>query len=169
MRSIVLLAVASAAVLTSAASASSAEWLTKVDEDVFSGKSTAVMIGGSGAQLNVYMACDGDRRNSLAVIFKAEEGVVEDVDGELVLKTDDEEPLRYSVRSYNHNDTYGGFLVELTPEEASKLVASIKGAKRRVIAGLQVAALDIKASNTLATSGSTRAAEQFAKACELPG
>jgi hypothetical protein len=167
MKSTLFLAVASLAILTSAATASSAEWLTKVDEDVFSGKSTAVMIGGSGAQLNVYLSCDGDRKNSLAVIFKAEEGVVEDVDGELVLKADDAEPLRYAVRSYNHNDSYGGFLVELQPEEASKLVAIIKGAKKRVVAGLQVTALDIKASNTLATTGSTKAAEQFAKACEL--
>ncbi|MDH4413071.1 MAG: hypothetical protein QE484_07175 [Rhizobium sp.] len=167
MKSIVFLAVASAALLTSAATTFSAEWLTKVDEDVFSGKSTAVMIGGSGAQLNVYLSCDGDRKNSLAVIFKADEGVVEDVDGELVLKADDAEPFRYAVRSYNHNDDYGGFLAELTPEDASKLVASIKGAKKRVIAGLQVAALEIKASNTLATTGSTKAAELFAKACEL--
>jgi hypothetical protein len=166
MKSTVFLAVASVAILTSSATAFSSDWLTKVDEDVFSGKSTAVMIG-SGTQLNVYLSCDGERKNSLAVIFKAEEGIVEEVDGELVVKTDDAEPHRYAVKSYNHNDSYGGFLAELTPEEASKLVASIKGAKRRVVAGLQVTAFDMKVSNTLATIGSTRAAEQFAKACEL--
>lgn len=167
MKSSIFLAAASLTFLSSAVAALSADWYTKVEEDLFSGKNTAVMIGGTNAQLSVYISCDGDRKNNIAVIFKVNEAIVEDVQGELLIKADDAEPARFAVKSYNHNDSYGGFQAELSPEEASKLVGSIKTAQKRVIAGLQVAAFDMKASNTLQTIGSTRAAEQFAKACEL--
>ncbi len=167
MKSFRTLAITSVTMMMTVTDGWSAEWTTKVDEDVFSGKSTAVMIGGVGAQLSLYMACDGDRKNTLAVIFQAKDGIIEGVGGELVLKADDLEAVRFSVESYNHNDSYGGFIVDLTAEEAGKLVQSIKSAKRRVVAGLQVPAMDIKASNTLATSGSTKSADLFGKACEL--
>ncbi|WP_205910289.1 hypothetical protein, partial [Rhizobium sp. FKY42] len=135
--------------------------------DVFSGKNTATMIGGLVGPISVYLSCDGEHQNKLAVIFKVKDGVAEGINGEIVLKADDGEVSRFQSKSYDHNDKYGGFAAELTPDEAKKLIAGIKVAKKRVIIGLQVPGVDMKISHTLNVSGSKKASETYAKACDV--
>lgn len=167
MKSIKSIIVAFIASCGGLAVAHAADWNTQVQEDVFSGKNTAIMIGGIFAPLNVYLSCDGDRNNKLAVIFKMDDKMPEGVPGEVVIKTDDGEITRYQTKSYEHNDSYGGFATELTAEDAGKLISAIRVAKKRVLVGLQVAAIDMKGSHTFSASGSKKAAELFAKTCEL--
>jgi hypothetical protein len=156
--------------LFASAAANAAEWSTKVDEDVFSGKNTAIMMGGVLGSLSVYLSCDADRNTKAALIFKSgKDGIAEGIKGEIVFKVDDQETLRFDAESYQHNDNYGGFAADLEGEQAQALLTEIKTAKKRILTGLQVPSVDLKQSETLGASGSTTAATSFIKTCEIEG
>lgn len=157
-----------AAVMCLAAGAAVAqEWYTKTEEDVFSGKTTAVMIGGSNPQQSLYFRCTAEREVSVSFIFQFEGDMNTSLKGLLVLKADSGETYRFDASAYQHNTKYGGFVVQLEGEDKAKVLKAVGGAKKKVLAGLAVDAIDYKVSIDLPATGSGRAAGQFMKACEI--
>ncbi len=147
--------------------ASAQEWFTKTEEDVFSGKSTAVMISVSPRSDSVYMACDAERAVRLSYIFKYDDEIDTNLRGVVVIKADTGETMRFDATAYKHNDEYSGFTADLSGDDASRVLKAIAGAKRKILTGLAVDAINFKASLEIAASGSSRAATQFMKACEI--
>ncbi len=87
--------------------------------------------------------------------------------GVIVLKVDGGETVRLDGEAYQHNEKYAGFKADLTDDQKGPLVKSIGAAKKKVLAGLHVESLDSKHSVDIAPNGSTKAASQFLKACEI--
>lgn len=143
------------------------EWFTKTEEDVFSGKNTAVMFGGSNPAGSIYVDCDADRGVAISFIFPFDGEIDTNLRGVIVVKVDDAETLRYEASAYPHNDKYGGFKAELKEDEKALLLKSIASSKRKVLTGLAVEAIDFKQSVEISARGSSKAAAQFMKACEI--
>ncbi|CUX23908.1 MULTISPECIES: hypothetical protein [Agrobacterium] len=157
----------SAAFLLASAGASFANgWFTKSEEDVFSGKQTAVMLG-SAVSGSVYITCDAERNVSVSFIFPMKEDIDTSLKGVIVLKVDSGEAVRLDGEAYQHNEKYGGFKADVQDDQKATIVKSIGGAKKKILAGLHVESLDSKHSVDISPDGSTKAAGQFLKACEL--
>lgn len=153
--------------LVSAGVASAADWYTKVDDDVFSGKQTAVMFGGYSNQLTIYFKCDSDHNVTVSIIFPFSDGMVMGIKGAIVLKIDAQEPIRLEGDSYQHNTLYGGFKADLDDEQKSSILKAIAEAKQKILVGLAIESLDTKDSYTISASGSSKAAYQFIHACQI--
>ncbi|MCZ7932186.1 hypothetical protein O9X90_07665 [Agrobacterium leguminum] len=144
-----------------------ADWFTKSEEDVFSGKQTATMIGASGPAGSVYLNCDADRNVDVSIIFPFKEDINTSLKGLLVIKVDSGEALRLDAEAYQHNDKYAGFKARLDDAQKVSLLKSISSAKKKVLAGLSVESIDSKHSIDISPGGSTKAASSFMKACEI--
>ncbi|NSZ82930.1 hypothetical protein G6L97_00725 [Agrobacterium tumefaciens] len=161
------ISITATACIIASASAAFAEWFTKSEEDVFSGKQTATMIGASGPAGSVYLNCDADRNVNISIIFPFKEDIDTSLKGLLVIKVDSGEALRLDAEAYQHNDKYAGFKARLDDAQKVSLLKSIASAKKKILAGLSVESIDSKHSIDIAPGGSTKAATSFMKACEI--
>lgn len=161
------LALLGACTLVSAGSAFADGWFTKTEEDVFSGKQTAVMFGGTSPAGSVYITCDADRNVTVSLIFPFKDGIDTSLKGVLVLKVDSGETTRLDAEAYQHNEKYGGFKASLDDAQKANILKSIGAAKKKILAGISVESLDSKHSIDIPPSGSTKAASQLMKACEI--
>ena len=157
----------SVAFLTVASSASAEPWFTKVDEDVFSGKNSASMIGDGGTNGSLYFRCSAEGEMTLSVIFSFKEEMRSDIAGEIVVKVDANEVVKLDATPYTHNDDYGGFITASNPEVIGSLAKKVASSKGKILVGLAVPSLDLKQSLTITPVGSKKAAAQFIKACEI--
>ncbi|MBB3996869.1 hypothetical protein [Aureimonas pseudogalii] len=150
--------------LTGLSTAQAAQgWITKVEDDVFSDKKSATMLGFTPSGDSVYIECDGDHELEFAVLSKSEDKSP-GVPGILVVKIDGGEALRFTAASYAHNDEYVGFKNE-DQEQIRSLVKAIGQANKAALFGLQIPIVDIKASLNPGVKGSSKAASQFLEAC----
>lgn len=154
-------------VTASAGSAFADGWFTKSEEDVFSGKQTAVMFGGTTPAGSVYLNCDADRNVTVSFIFALSDEIDTTLRGVIVLKVDSGDTVRLDAEAYQHNDKYGGFKADLRGDQKVSVLKSIGSAKKKILTGLHVESLDIKQSIDIPPNGSTKAATQFMKACEI--
>lgn len=111
--------------------------------------------------------CDADRNVDVSLIFPFGEKINTSLKGLLVLKVDSGETLRLDAEAYQHNEKYGGFKARLDDTQKAGLLKSMAAAKKKILVGLSVESLDSKHSLDLAPNGSTKAASQFMKACEI--
>lgn len=142
-------------------------WFTKTEEDVFSGKQTAIMFGGTGPTGSLYITCDADRNLDVSIIFPFRQEIDTSLTGLLVIKVDSGETLRLNADAYQHNEKYGGFKARLDDTQKVSLLKSIGSAKQKILAGLAVESIGSKHSIDISPSGSTKAASQLVKACEI--
>jgi hypothetical protein len=138
-------------------------WITKAQDDIFSGGQTATMIGLTHGGDAVYLSCDSDRKLEVAFISKTDDKM-DGIPAELVAKVDGGETLRFAAVSYAHNDDFIGFRSD-DQDGIKSLVEAIGKARKSTLFGLQIPAVGYKASISPGVTGSTKAATNFRKAC----
>ncbi|UVC08966.1 hypothetical protein IHQ71_28280 [Rhizobium sp. TH2] len=150
------------------ATAHAQEWMTTLKEDVFTGKNDATLIGGFDRQLSVYATCQAGQQIEFSVIMKdASPQNFAGIPGTLVVKVDGAEPHRFDATGYQHNQSYGGFKIDSASPGILDTLMEIGGARKKVLVGLQIAAVDVKTTEELRVAGSGKAVSLLLKNCEI--
>lgn len=157
-----------AAMYVLTADAYAQEWVTTLKEDVFSGKNDATMIGGWSRRMSVYASCEGGKGIRLSVIMKDKSPeLFNGIPAVLVIKVDGADARRFDANGYMHNETYGGFQIEEGAEGLLDTLMEIGGARRKILVGVQVPAVDVKDTEELRVGGSGRAVSTLLKTCAV--
>lgn len=142
-----------------------AQWMTTVEDDLFSDKKIATMIGVGGVHWSIYAHCSDADGMKLSYIEKGDPSGITSplMVGKIVLKPDTGQRWTSETRMYWHNDSYIGFDYA-NQADIPKIIEEIGAAKRTILVGLDLA-LDSPSTISLTASGSSKAARQFLAAC----
>lgn len=143
-----------------------ADWTTIIQDDIFNGGKTAVLVGPISQQQSVAFDCDSDGL-SLALLQKDKwsETRVSST-WNLLIKIDAGEIYRFTAASRKRNDQYVQYITQ-DKDEILKVLAELRGAKSKILLGIQSAEFDSKWSGTASVGGSTKATNEFIQACKL--
>lgn len=141
-------------------------WETIIQDDIFTGKKTAEMIGQVSWQEMLYFSCDGDRRITMAVIFVSEmESGMKGAKAETAIRIDNGNVHKFNSTLYQHNPEMLGF--GSTSASLVEVVRQIRDARNQILVGVEITSIDSRFSLTAPVDGSTPAANRFIQACEI--
>ncbi|WP_334677549.1 hypothetical protein [Klebsiella pneumoniae] len=166
MKKVRLINAALAAVLLTSF-ASHAQWLTKVDDDLFTGGKKALMIGDlSSSNSGLIFDCT---KNKLSVAYVETDKSSDSVPAiamDLIIKVDGN-PANKLEASLSRRNAQA---IEVSTDDAEKITAVLKqlqNAKSKVLVGIQTQDGGNQSSFSGNASGSTAATNSFIKACEI--
>lgn len=161
------IAVATFLLLCSLAGEANAGWITKTEEDVFSGKDSVTMIGLISSSQALIVDCKPDGKVKINFAEKGDSGEkLSALTFRLVLKLDSNSPIEFTARADQRNDTF----MQIGSDERDtieRFVKELRDAKKRLLIGLEEKITDSKQSWTTDLSGSTAAAKKFLSACSF--
>lgn len=145
-----------------------AGWSTTVQDDIFSGGKSAMMVGTISAYQSVVLDCNSEGV-TLALIQqeKWQEGH-DNSTWSLLVKVDDGDVHRFTAASGRRNDKFSQYGTA-EQDEILKVLNDLRNAKSQVLLGLQSDVYNAKWSGTAPVNGSTSAADRFMQACKLKG
>jgi hypothetical protein len=144
----------------------SAEWNTKVDDDVFTGGHTAMLAGGDTALNGVIFDCAKDKLSVTYIERGETKDVTEGVPVNMVFKIDQNPPIKFDAFSEVRNNDFFGIKAE-NNDAIRLLLNQLRAAKHRVLLGVQSVTNEQKQSYAFSTEGSSGAVNKFIKACEI--
>jgi len=146
-----------------------ADWATKVEDDVFTSGSKAMMIDIKPELNGVVFDCSKDILKVSYLERDDTTDLPENIPAELVFKVDQNAPVTFNAYTIIRNSNYFGVSSGTTTEERSikLLLNELKLAHRHVLVGIHYLINDRKYSYTFDISGSTTAVNQFTKACNI--
>lgn len=141
-----------------------AEWVTKVEDDLFSGGKQAMMYGTISLMNGIIFDCTKDEL-SLSYVEKGPFDAKEPIPVTIIVKVDGNDPLRLEGNFKKRNDEY----MQGTTNQAGiiQVLTQLKQAKSKMLIGLSVQAVNKKMSFSADVEGSTKAVNEFAEACEI--
>ncbi|MEG3112126.1 hypothetical protein SC127_15470 [Pantoea sp. T14] len=142
----------------------SAEWMTKVEDDLFSGGKQAMMYGTISQINGIIFDCTKDEL-SLSYVEKGPFNAKEPIPLAIIVKVDGNDPLKLEGNFKKRNDEY----MQAISNQADivQVLSQLKQAKSKFLIGLNVQAVNKKMSFTADVVGSTKAVNDFAEACEI--
>jgi hypothetical protein len=146
-----------------------AEWMTTVEDDLFSDNKVAVMMGLININSSIYAKCTGPDKVSLSYIEAAGDAseVTDPVPaGKIVFKSDDGERFSSAASIYRHNDKYVGFSYDDLTTVADA-IRDFGAADSKIAVGLDLDISDEPLTVTVSARGSSKAVKQFLAACGL--
>ncbi|WP_323149396.1 hypothetical protein [Pseudomonas oryzihabitans] len=156
----------SVAALMGVCISANAEWRTFVEDDVISDAKTAMLVGAVDGMHRLVFDCDSSSLTmSLLEDGKWREGM-RSVGGKLVVKVDKAEKNTFSVALHPRNEKAIAMRTE-EAEKIKKLLGQIRESKSKVLLGFVIESADIKWTGEADTYGSTKAVDQFTKACGI--
>lgn len=163
MRSI-LCGAAFAMALTGAAHA---QWVTSVEDDLFSDDKIVTMIGVGSENWSIYATCQGAEA-SLAYIERADPGELSGSvpAGKIVIKPDVGTRWESEMSMYAHNDSFVGFSFDDT-SKLRQVIEDLGKANSKITVGLDLILTDSPSQASLGARGSSRAARDFLAACDF--
>lgn len=145
----------------------SAQWLTKVDDDLFTGGKKAVMLGSlSSSNSGLIFDCTKNKLSVAYVETDKTEDSVPTVAMDLIIKVDDN-PINKLEASLSRRNAQS---IEVAADDAEKITVVLKqlqSAKTKVLVGVQTRDGGNQSSFSGNASGSTTATNSFIKACEI--
>lgn len=142
----------------------SAEWMTKTDDDLFTGGKQSMLFGSISTNNAIAFDCTKDTLE-LSYIEKGPFNAQGPVPVTIIVKVDANEPVRFQGNFTKRNEEY---IQAGTNQDGIKQVLSqLKQAKSKIVIGMNVEATDKKMSFSAGVIGSTKAVNDFASACEL--
>jgi hypothetical protein len=146
----------------------SAGWSTTVQDDIFSGGKTAMLIGYISPYQSVVVDCNSEGL-SLALLQqeKPQEGRGTS-SWNLLVKVDGGDVHRFTAVSGRRNDKFSQYATA-DQDEIMKVLQDLRNAKSQVLFGLQSEEYNAKWSGTAPVDGSTRETDRFMQACKLKG
>ncbi|MCF7544905.1 hypothetical protein [Pseudomonas petrae] len=145
-----------------------AGWSTTVQDDIFSGGKTAMLIGYISPYQSVVVDCNSEGL-SLALLQEEKwpEGR-ESSSWNLLVKVDGGAVHRFTAASGRRNDKFSQYATA-EQDEILKVLEDLRSAKSQVLFGLQSEEYNAKWSGTAPVNGSTSATDRFMQACKLKG
>lgn len=144
-----------------------AQWLTQVDDDLFTGDKKATLIGDlQGADTALTFDCT---KQKLTISYAERYGEQEAVSAtpfNLIVKVDPGDAHKMDAQSKRRNSKY----LEISSDDKEKIGSILKSllqAKSKILVGLETKDGGNQFSASGSVAGSTKAADQFIKACEL--
>jgi len=160
------LSMISAVVALTFSSFASAGWMTKTEDDIFSGGQKAMLIGEVDPFHALVFDCDSENLAfSLIEKSKWQEGM-ELVSHRLLVKVDEEGIHDFAAKGSQRNEHY----VQISTADRDKilgLLKEIRDAQNQIQIGIQIKELGGKWSGTASVAGSTRETDRFLQACKL--
>ncbi|UMB78180.1 hypothetical protein FXN80_07195 [Dickeya fangzhongdai] len=143
-----------------------AEWMTKVDDDVFSGGHKAVMMGslGNSSSLVIFDCTKGKASIAYAEADKTSNNP--DFPADLIIKIDGNDPIKFDAMISRRNDK----TIQVGSDDMDKVtqvLKLLKTAKSKFLVGIQTKDGGHQSSFSGGVSGSTNSVNSFASACEL--
>lgn len=145
-----------------------AQWLTQVDDDLFTGGKKATLVGDlQGADTALIFDCT---KQKLTIAYAERYGEQEAVSAapfNLIVKVDAGDAHKMDAQSKRRNSKY----LEVSSDDREQIGAILKSllqAKSKVLVGLETKDGGNQFSASGGVSGSTKATDQFIKACEIP-
>lgn len=167
MNKLILFAAIFAGGLTTAAYGN---WITTVEDDLFSDNKNAVMVGVIDLNSSIYARCVGPDRVELAYIEASDDAssLTSPIasGGDIVFKGDNGKRHSSPVTIYQHNASYIGF----SYDDKATILAAIKDfgvADSKIAIGLDLVFNDEPFMATAPAFGSAKAVKQFIDACGL--
>lgn len=145
-----------------------ADWITKVDDDVFTGGHKAVMIGGLGMSTSSAILFDCTK-GTASISYVEQDNSTDDIANvpmDLIVKIDGNPVIKLDAELSRRNANS----VEVTSTEMEKItdvLKLLKSAKSKILVGIQTKDGGHQASFSGNASGSTNSVNSFVNACEL--
>ncbi|WP_313682797.1 hypothetical protein [Pantoea sp.] len=145
----------------------SAQWITNVDDDLFSGGKKATLVATIDDGLDQGLAFDCTKDSlTFAYIEKGTELGSAAIPIKMLAKVDSGEVINFQAKTIQRNSQYSA--AETSDEEAIKmLLIQASKAKNKLLVGLTVPEIDFKQSYSIPVNGSSSAVAKFVKACEI--
>lgn len=142
----------------------SAEWMTKIEDDLFSGGKQAMMYGELSGFNGIIFDCTKDGM-SLSYVEKGAFNAKNTVPVTIIVKVDGNDPLKLEGNFQKRNDEY----IQAITQQADilQILPQLKQAKSKMLIGLNVQEINKKMSFSADVRGSTKAVNDFAEACEI--
>ncbi|RPE03097.1 hypothetical protein BBB56_06785 [Candidatus Pantoea deserta] len=141
-----------------------ADWAAQVEDDIFSGGKQAMLLGTIADANGVTFDCTHDTL-SMAYIEKGSLSSESSVPVTMIVKVDNNAPVRFEGAFSKRNEEY--LQASTSVGDIKKVLSQLKQAKSKMLVGLSFDAVNKKMSFTADVEGSTKAVNEFAKACEL--
>jgi len=141
-----------------------AEWIAKVEDDLFSGGKQAMLAGSISPMAGIVFDCTKDSL-SMAYIEKGPFNAQGPIPVTMIVKIDGNEPVKFEGAFTKRNDEY--IQASTNQEGIDQVLGQLKQAKSKMLVGLNVESINKKMSFSADVVGSTSAVNDFAKACEI--
>lgn len=156
-----------AGILTSVSFAASAQWVSQVEDDVFSNAKKASMYATFDYTMNQAIAfdCTNDAL-TMAYIEKTKESSNGGLPVELLIKIDSGSVVKLQATSGIRNADY----FQIASDDKDEIIEVLKQAskaKSKMLIGLSVPSTNYKQSFTVGVGGSTAAVKKFTEACGI--
>lgn len=147
-------------------SAANADWMTSVEDDIFSGGQKAMLMGNIDPYHALIFDCDSNGL-SMNLLEKAKwESGMARASYRLLVRVDQGEVYDFAAKGSQRNDLFTQTSV-LDKDEVLKLLGEIRDAQQQVQVGLQIKEIGAKWSGIASAAGSTRETDRFLNACNL--
>ena len=148
------------------ATQASAQWMAKVEDDIFSGGKKAVLIGEVDNFHAFVFDCDAERLTFALIGKNAKGDNAARAAASLIVKVDQGQIQRFAATTSQRNDTHWQALTS-DREQILNILTQIRDAESGVQIGVQVPDIDFKWSGVASTAGSTKETDRFVAACKL--
>ena len=139
------------------ATQASAQWMAKVEDDIFSGGKKAMLIGEVDNFHAFVFDCDAE---------SAKGDSAAKVAASLIVKVDQGQIQRFVATTSQRNDTHWQALTS-DREQILNILTQIRDAESGIQIGVQVPDIDFKWSGVASPAGSTKETDRFVAACKL--
>lgn len=144
-----------------------ADWLTKVEDDIFSDGKKATMLGAISVGSSLIADCTTGGPVSLAYAETGEwQDGLELLKFRLLVKIDSS-PVREFVGTAGQRNEKTWQVEAASGDDVLAAIKAMADSKKQVLVGLQEPITNIKYSGTVTARGSSRAVKQFLEACGL--
>lgn len=145
-----------------------ADWLTTVEDDLFSDNKVATMIAATSPSWMIYAQCHGPDDVSLAYIEAGSPGDLKSSvpAGKMVVKADNGKRWESQSSVYPHNDGYVGFSFD-DKADVVDVIREMGSANSKISVGLDLIVSNSPTTMNISARGSSRAVKQFLDACGL--
>ncbi|WP_455424792.1 hypothetical protein [Dryocola sp. LX212] len=145
-----------------------AQWLTKTDDDLFSGGKKAMLIGSlNNSSSGIIFDCTSTTLSAAYVeMNKTTDMSGESVPVDLIFKVDSNAAVKMDAKMMRRNDTTVQAFSE-NAELAKSVLKSLRDGKKKVMVGIQTTDGGNQSSLSGNVSNSTNAVNKFISACEI--
>lgn len=152
-----------------ASNSAHAQWLTKLDENLFTGKQDPIMMGMISQRNFIYIQCSADGNPEISYVEQVSEDSnvpagVELPVGNMIIKADTGQRWAASAKMYQHNNVFIGMKHD-DAENARQIIEEIGKANGKVLLGLDLITSDEPFNASIPARGSTKAAKLFLANC----
>lgn len=159
-----------AALLAGSTTLAHAQWMTNVEDDLFSDKKIATMVGYSTPTKSILVTCSDSSDVSLTYVEKGDSsafsGRAPMQVGKMVIKPDNGQKWESTTSVFAQNPEFFGFSFDDTGALPG-LIREIGHADSKVVFGLNLISSDIPIQWPIPAQGSTSAVKSFMEACGL--